>query len=159
LLHSCALSSSYIYSKLFVTPFYPSPLQDHYNLYDKPLFAQRTENFFRPVKGADDELYGEAGEAGKEGVNTKRFKPDRGFAGADEAGPRGGAVEFETGDDDPFGLGAFLGADGGKKKNALDAIGKGGGMRAGGGGGGSYEDYAQGSGRSRVDFERGSGKS
>lgn len=44
----------------------------------------------------------------------------------------------------------------GKKKGALDHIGGGGAMRAGGGGG-SYEDYAQGSSRSRVEFSKGRG--
>ncbi len=42
----------------------------------------------------------------------------------------------------------------GSKKRGLDGIGKSGGMAAGGGGG-SYDDYASGSGRSKVNFQKG----
>ena len=58
--------------------------------------------------------------------------------------------EKEAEEADPFGLDAFLSdVRGGKKKGALDDIGKRGGMGAGGGGG-SYEDqHAGGSGRRR----------
>lgn len=63
--------------------------EDSYHLYDKPLFAQRETNFFRPVRNADDEQYGD-GAGGAGGVDTKRFRPDKGFEGADAAGPRTG---------------------------------------------------------------------
>lgn len=80
-----------------------------YNLYDKPLFAERTSNFFRPVKNNDDEMTGE-GAGAREEIRTDKFKPDKGFKGAEEAaGPRTGAVQFEAGDEDPFGLGGVFG--------------------------------------------------
>ncbi len=43
----------------------------------------------------------------------------------------------------------------GKKKGALDGIGRGGGMAAGGGGGGGGDYSAGATGRSRVDFRTG----
>ena len=165
---------------------------------------------------------GEGGEGGE--INTARFKPDKGFTGADygqgEGGPvqvrgrmrpgwgatgtctlgvascgaamqRSGAVhgvcrcagpttapvpvpltlpppphapppscpqvEKEGDEADPFGLDAFLSdVRAGKKKGALDDIGKGGGMRAGGGGS-SYDQHEGGSGR-RRDFVSGGGR-
>lgn len=97
---------------------------------------------------------GAGGEGGE--VDTQRFRPDKGFAGADYARGQGtgegGAVQFEReGDEaDPFGLDAFLSdVRGGKKKGALDDIGKRGGMGAGGGGGSGYDQEAGGSGRKR----------
>lgn len=133
---------------------------DGYNVYDKALFADRSATTSHRPKAVDDEEGGAA--AGARG--TERFKPDRGFAGADAApaGPRTKAVEFEKhaeAEADPFGLDQFLdqvkGGGAGRKKGALDGIGQGG-MRAGGGGG-SYDDYAGGRGRN-VQFTSGSGR-
>lgn len=124
--------------------------EDSYNIYDKPLFADRAE-LFKHKSRQDDEAH--AGGAGGEGdVNTGRFKPDKGFSGADYGkGGEGGAVQFEReGEEaDPFGLDAFLSdVRAGRKKGALDDIGKGGGMRAAGGGS-SYDQAEGGSGRRR----------
>lgn len=102
----------------------------------------------------DDEAHAAAGDGGAE-PDTKRFKPDKGFSGADYdrggGGGEGGAVQFEKeGDEaDPFGLDAFLSdVRGGKKKGALEDVGKGGAMRAAGGGS-SYNQEEGGSGRKR----------
>jgi SNW domain-containing protein 1 len=138
---------------------------DAYNLYDKPLFADRSEIFKATGRGGG-EGGGGGGEAGAD-VDTARFKPDKGFSGADysraskeaaAAAGGGGAPQFEKDPEeaDPFGLDAFLSdVRAGKRKGPLDGIGKGGGMAAAGGGAGKMEDYAgAGSGR-RMDFTAG----
>jgi SNW domain-containing protein 1 len=111
----------------------------------------------------DEEAY--AGGAGSAEVDTGRFKPDKGFTGADygaaaaaaAAGGERGAVQFERDaveEADPFGLDAFLtDVKAGRKKGALEDIGKAGSMRAAAGGG-SYDQATGGSGR-RMDFQRG----
>lgn len=133
--------------------------EDTYNLYDKPLFADRGSSLFKVNKNADDETYG--GEAGEGGVRTDKFKADTGFAGAEGDGggsKRGaGGVEYESApvEADPFGLDQFLEeVQKGKssKKNALDSIGQRGGMAAGGGGGGGES----GGSRRHMDFVSGS---
>jgi SNW domain-containing protein 1 len=64
--------------------------------------------------------------------------------------------EREAEEADPFGLDAFLSdVRQGKKRGALDDVGKGGGMRAAGGGS-SYDQSEGGSGR-RREFVSGSG--
>lgn len=137
--------------------------EDSYNLYDKPLFASRDSNLFRPVRGQDDELHG-GGGADEGGVRTDKFKADRGFTGAEGAagGKRGSGVEYEsTGKEaDPFGLDAFMsdvsrGGDGSKRP--LDGIGQRGGMAAGGGGGGGG-GYEGGGGSRRMEFTSGSSR-
>ncbi|KAI3435958.1 hypothetical protein D9Q98_002016 [Chlorella vulgaris] len=137
--------------------------EESYNIYDKPLFADRSE-LFKHKGRKDDEVYAGAGAGGGEGgeeVDTKRFKPDKGFTGADytKGSGEGGAVQFEKDADeaDPFGLDAFLSdvRTGKKKGGALDEVGRGGGMRAAGGGS-SYDQYAGGSGRKR-EFVSGKG--
>jgi hypothetical protein len=53
---------------------------DSYNMYDKPLFADRGSNLYRPKAAADDELYGSgANEEG--GVRTDKFKVGAGEGG------------------------------------------------------------------------------
>mmetsp|Transcript_25273 Transcript_25273/g.99815 ORF Transcript_25273/g.99815 Transcript_25273/m.99815 type:complete len:650 (-) Transcript_25273:848-2797(-) len=86
--------------------------EDSYNLYDKPLFSAKTDNFMYRPRGED-------------AANTARFKADKGFEGAEEtfasrSGKREKPVEFErdaetsikgqgtTAEDDPFGVGKFL---------------------------------------------------
>jgi SNW domain-containing protein 1 len=141
---------------------------DGYNTFSKPLFADRGNSIYQPGRGAagDAEVYGgEAApppgageEAGDDALRGGRFKPDRGFAGA-EAGAKaggggrvGGPVAFERPpeDDDPFGLGQFITdvrkGGGGDKA----APGRPGAMAAAAGGG----DGAA-SGRSKVDFKSG----
>jgi SNW domain-containing protein 1 len=67
---------------------------DAYNLYDKPLFADKGNAIYRPrANRQDEETYG--GDGGP-AVDTGRFKADTGFEGA-VAGTRGsGPVEFES---------------------------------------------------------------
>lgn len=128
--------------------------EDDYSLYDKPLFADRGSNLFRPKSTQDDELYG---TAAAETIRTDKFKADRGFQGADvSAGPRSKPVEFEREEADPFGLDQFLTEVKAGKKRALDGIGGSGHMKASGGGaGGGYSDHGS-SGR-RMDFQSGRG--
>ena len=56
-----------------------------YNIYDKPWRSENTlsNHLYRPPKNRDDELYGGSIEDIKK---SKRFVPDKGFAGADESG-------------------------------------------------------------------------
>ncbi len=74
---------------------------DAYNLYDKPLFTDRSDVY----RGRASNREGE-----DPGVDTSRFKPSKGFSGADKSS--GKAVEFEKEGDggaaDPFGLDDFL---------------------------------------------------
>jgi len=143
--------------------------EDSYNLYDKPLFADRaaaTGNYRPPPAGGEG---GGGEEAG--GPSARRFRPDVGFAGAEDGGGGGGGaaggsgagpVQFERGaggggaaapapEDDPFGLEAFAAA---VSKKKLGGIGAGGSMAGGGGGSGAE---AGGGGRDRLDFTRGKG--
>ena len=145
---------------------------DGYNTFSKPLFADRGNSIYQPGRAAagDAEVYGGeavpppggAEEGGDDALRGGRFKPDRGFAGA-EAGPAGaragggrvgGPVAFERPpeDDDPFGLGQFISEvrKGGGGAGAAGAPGRPGAMAAAAGGG----DGAP-SGRNRVDFQSG----
>ncbi|KAF8072888.1 hypothetical protein HT031_000548 [Scenedesmus sp. PABB004] len=137
---------------------------DSYALYDKPLFATRDSNLFKPVRNTDDELYGGAAPGADGGPRTDKFKADRGFAGAggpaDGAAPggaakRGGGVEYESAavEADPFGLEQFM-ANVDRGRKPLDAIGTRGGMAAGGGGGGGLD--GEGGGGRRMQFTSGS---
>jgi SNW domain-containing protein 1 len=105
-----------------------------------------------------------AGGAGGE-IDTARFKPDKGFTGADYGGKKGGdgaaggggdlQFEKDPAEADPFGLDAFLSDVREGRKKPLDKIGKGGGMSAAGGGAGKKEDYdGDGNGR-RMEFQKG----
>lgn len=134
--------------------------EDGYSLYDKPLFASRDSNLFKPVRGQDEEQYGGDGDRDG-GVRTDKFKADRGFTGGDDgpggAPKRGSGVEYESvgQEADPFGLEQFMDkVDKGRKP--LDGIGQRGGMAAGGGGGGGYEG---GGGSRRMEFTREGGGS
>lgn len=77
--------------------------EDAYNMYDKPLFADKGSSLYRPKAATDDEL-----AAGGGAAEGRHFKPDRGFAGVDYgAATRGGGgpVQFEKDqEEDPFGL-------------------------------------------------------
>ena len=71
-----------------------------YNLYDKPLFTDRSDVYRGRASNR---------EGTDQDVDTSRFKPSKGFSGADKSS--GKAVEFEKeqGDEqDPFGLDSFL---------------------------------------------------
>jgi SNW domain-containing protein 1 len=137
--------------------------EDAYGVYDKALFTDRTAAgaLYRP-KALDDD----GGDEGAKG--TDKFKPDKGFKGADvSAGPRSAPVQFERNaqgappaaeEADPFGLDQFLSevkADKGRGKNTLEKIGDGrGGMKAAGGGGSSYDDLSQGGSGRRMEFAK-----
>ncbi|ALC49665.1 Bx42 [Drosophila busckii] len=81
-----------------------------YNVYDKPWRDSNTlgAHIYRPSKQADSDNYGGDLDAI---VNTKRFVPDKQFAGAGSrdapTAQRSGPVEFEK-EEDPFGLDKFL---------------------------------------------------
>jgi SNW domain-containing protein 1 len=86
--------------------------EDQYNLYDKPLFADRGSGLYKASGrgGADDDA----------DIDTTRFKPDKGFKGADvSAGPRSKPVEFErdANEQDPFGLGTLVSDVKGRKRD------------------------------------------
>ena len=49
---------------------------DQYNLYSKPLFAERGSNLYRPNKAQDDEAHGGEGADDKD-VHSERFKPTK----------------------------------------------------------------------------------
>lgn len=123
---------------------------DAYNLYDKALFADRSEIF----RGKGKSREGEDAD-----IDTSKFKPTKGFSGAEYGGgdKDTGPVQFEAdrAEADPFGLDAFL-DDVRKGKDALDGIGKRGSMAATGGGGGmNPDDYSRGGNR-KVNFTSGS---
>lgn len=143
--------------------------EDAYNIYDKPLFTDRSA-LFRRQGGRHDES---AGELRDEEIDTGKFKPDKGFSGVDygRGQARGGDVEGGRSDGlqfekdpadveaDPFGLDAFLSDVHEGRRRPLDKIGKNGGMAAAGGGrAGGYDDHASGSGRGsgrRMEFTSG----
>eukprot|EP00889_Picochlorum_renovo_P008550 jgi/Picre1/35580/NNA_003041.t1 len=92
--------------------------EDAYNLYDKPLFTDRSDIY----RGK-----GNAREGDEDDVDTGKFKPSKGFTGVDYSGDKSkasGPVEFEKGAEeaDPFGLDEFL-TDVRKGRDALDGIG------------------------------------
>lgn len=81
-----------------------------YNIYDKALFAQSSAGALYRPKPADADGWGgdEASVAAQLAKGGSKFKPDRGFAGAEGGGGRGaGPVAFEE-DRDPFGLEGML---------------------------------------------------
>jgi SNW domain-containing protein 1 len=62
---------------------------DQYNLYSKPLFADRGSNLHRPNRAQDDELHGGEGAEDKD-VRSERFKPTKVRSDAIDAGPFSG---------------------------------------------------------------------
>ena len=129
--------------------------EDSYGVYDKALFADRTAAgaLYRPKQQADDDEAPDDGAA----VRTEKFKPDKGFKGADvSAGPRSKPVEFERQpleEADPFGLDQFLSESRADKRQKGDGGGsKGGSMRAAAGGAGSYDDLSAGGSGKKMKF-------
>ena len=131
--------------------------EDAYNVYDKALFADRGSNLYRPTAAEDGDAYGGAAAEDERNLSTARFKPDRGFSGADgrgaapaaSGGPRTKPVEFEM-DDDPFGLDKFM-TEVKTGKAAVDNIGSRGAMHAAGGGSG---EGFQAGGNRRIEFQK-----
>lgn len=73
--------------------------EDSYTAYDKPLWAERQGNQFKPTRQSEDDDGGDGGDGGAEPAERGRtFRPDKGFQGAEGgAGARGGSsrLEFE----------------------------------------------------------------
>lgn len=70
--------------------------EDEYNAYSKPLFDRGDgANIYRPKK-SDSDAYGNADEQLAKLKDTTKFRPDKGFKGAEvNDGPRDGPVQFE----------------------------------------------------------------
>jgi SNW domain-containing protein 1 len=110
---------------------------DEYNTYSKPLFDRgEAVSIYRPRR-ADGDVYGDADAEYKKLTDTSKFRPDKGFMGAearsgDTAGGRSAPVQFEkegtssrTAGDDPFGIGDLVGTgskhrSGGGRDDAID---------------------------------------
>lgn len=71
--------------------------EDDYDLYSKPLFAEKNEGLFKPhIDNADDEANSE--ELYNKLKNSSKFVPDKSFNGSNNDGnnkPRNKPVEFE----------------------------------------------------------------
>lgn len=84
---------------------------DAYNIYDKALFAQSSAGaVYRPKRSDTDGWGGDEDAVAAQVAKGARFKPDKGFAGAEGGGGGGrdgGPVEFEQ-EHDPFGLETIL---------------------------------------------------
>jgi len=72
--------------------------EDSYNVYSKPLFAEKKHSVYRPKKG-DANMYGANAEEEYNRLrDTSRFKPGKDFEGVDRTQPqqpRGEPVQFE----------------------------------------------------------------
>mmetsp|Transcript_24334 Transcript_24334/g.35675 ORF Transcript_24334/g.35675 Transcript_24334/m.35675 type:complete len:603 (+) Transcript_24334:63-1871(+) len=92
---------------------------DEYNTYSKPLFDRKeAESIYRP-KRDDADVYGDVDTQMAKLSDTSRFKPDKGFKGAEGSGQGGGRtapVQFEKVQDDPFGIDDIV--DGSSRKKA-----------------------------------------
>jgi SNW domain-containing protein 1 len=123
------------------------------DIYSKPLFNAGSQGIYRP-KQVDAEQYGDEVESLLE-KSTAKFKPNRGFDGADSGGPaRDKPVQFEA---DPFGLGDAF-SDTRNSGAALDGIGKGSRMGVVAGGSRLDRDAASSSSgrRQRMEFSESS---
>ncbi|GAB5367336.1 hypothetical protein AAMO2058_001221600 [Amorphochlora amoebiformis] len=120
--------------------------EDSYNVYSKPLMkGSSATQLYRPPKDLQEEVNADRNMKSILETGTSRFKPDRGFKGADaqvSSSVRAKPVEFEKDKADPYGLGQFMSSVK-EKKNALDSIGKQGFMKASGGSSSrNKEDYS-----------------
>ncbi len=80
--------------------------EDDYNTYTRPLFDRgEGESIYRPKK-SDSDVYGDAEAQLAKLSNTNRFRPDKGFKGAEggsDGGPRDAPVQFEKAKEvDPY---------------------------------------------------------
>lgn len=81
--------------------------EDSYNIYDKPLFAERSSNsIYRPKKTVSDDNY-DAEAIEKIVSNKSGGEGSRGFKGTDGTSSRSGPVQFER-ESDPYELEKFL---------------------------------------------------
>ena len=161
--------------------------EDEYNVYNKALFDKGAgSNIYRPrgdlgVGGLDEDGGSEADAQYKKIASSDKFKPDRGFAGADyqsggqardkpvqfekeggrEGGrKRGGGREAEEEEEDFFGVGDFVEKGGEGRKDPLGHIGGGGRGLMSASTAGSKEELEGGGGgkRQKIGFtEAGSG--
>lgn len=134
--------------------------EDDDNVYSKPLFNRDMDKIYRPRQSATSK-YGSADKQLEELSNTERFRPSRGFAGAEEsAGTRSGPVQFEKASADPFSaLASGEARQPGQRMD--DALGRRPGqgmmsMQSGGGDKRSAQELLSGSSRRKIAFERGS---
>jgi SNW domain-containing protein 1 len=134
-------------------------------VYSKPLFDRGVAGVYRP-KPVEADSISETGLKDLLEKSTSRFKPDRGFEGAEEGtrtAPRDKPVAFEKeAEADPFGIGQMLSAVK-KGRGTLDKIGTQGHMSASAGSasGTTRESYREGGSRrrERIGFEESSSKS
>ncbi|XP_074643901.1 SNW domain-containing protein 1-like [Tubulanus polymorphus] len=94
-----------------------------YNVYDKPWRKDRdaAAAIYRPSKNADADIYGDDLE---KIMKSRRFVPDKEFAGTDRTRRSDRPVQFERDEEeDPFGLNKFLtdAKKGGQKRPADDS--------------------------------------
>ena len=80
--------------------------EDEYNTYSRPLFDRgEGGSIYRPKK-SDSDVYGDAEAQLAKLTNTSRFRPDKGFQGAEgggDSGPRDAPVQFEKAKEfDPY---------------------------------------------------------
>lgn len=152
--------------------------EDDYNVYSKALFDKGPgSNIYRPRGEAFADSEADGDEMYRRLANTEKFRPDKGFAGADYGGGGGGGgrdrpVQFEKegerrrddggsskrgrhdDDDDFFGVGQLIDEAKGKggRKDPLGHIGSGGRGMMAGSTAGSKEDYEGGSKRQKIGF-------
>ena len=92
---------------------------DEYSTYSKPLFDRaEASSVYRPKKD-DADIYGDVDTQMSKLSDTSRFKPDKGFKGAEggEGAPREAPVQFERArEEDPFGINQIV--DSGKSKKS-----------------------------------------
>eukprot|EP01035_Chromulina_nebulosa_P019516 gene19516-25412_t len=76
---------------------------DEYNTFTKPLFDKaEASSIYRPKK-SDTDIYGDVDTQMAKLSDTSRFRPDKGFKGAEggvNAGPRDAPVQFERSDNE-----------------------------------------------------------
>ena len=97
--------------------------EDEYSTYSKPLFDRaEASTVYRPKKD-DSDIYGDVDTQMSKLSDTSRFKPDKGFKGADGGGsgaPREAPVQFERArENDPFGIDEIV-SQGKSKKSRHD---------------------------------------
>jgi SNW domain-containing protein 1 len=82
--------------------------EDAYNVYDQPWRKDKdvASHIYRPSKGVDKDVYGDDIE---KLMKSRRFVPDKEFAGTDRTRRLDGPVDFvQDEEEDPFGLNKFL---------------------------------------------------
>ena len=155
--------------------------EDEYNVYNKALFDKGAgSNIYRPrgTGGLDEDGGGDADEQYRKIASADKFRPDKGFAGADYQGggqardkpvqfEKEGAPRRESGggggrreeEEDFFGVGEFIDDGKKKRKDPLGHIGSGGRGMLSASTAGSKDELEMGSKRQKIGFtEAGSGR-